>query len=96
MKRKILVIALAAFMVLGLMPGLPVKTAQAINFTVTTEAELIDAIAGVTTFDTIILGANITLTSDLTINNDALIRACLLYTSPSPRDRTRSRMPSSA
>ena len=23
-------------------------------------------------------------------------RACLLYTSPSPRDRTRSRMPSSA
>ena len=26
----------------------------------------------------------------------ALQRACLLYTSPSPRDRTRSRMPSSA
>ena len=26
----------------------------------------------------------------------ALVRACLLYTSPSPRDRTRSRMPSSA
>ena len=26
----------------------------------------------------------------------SLIRACLLYTSPSPRDRTRSRMPSSA
>ena len=25
-----------------------------------------------------------------------LIKACLLYTSPSPRDRTRSRMPSSA
>ena len=24
------------------------------------------------------------------------IRSCLLYTSPSPRDRTRSRMPSSA
>ena len=24
------------------------------------------------------------------------IKACLLYTSPSPRDRTRSRMPSSA
>ena len=24
------------------------------------------------------------------------VRACLLYTSPSPRDRTRSRMPSSA
>ena len=27
---------------------------------------------------------------------DTLIIACLLYTSPSPRDRTRSRMPSSA
>ena len=26
----------------------------------------------------------------------ALYVACLLYTSPSPRDRTRSRMPSSA
>ena len=26
----------------------------------------------------------------------ALARPCLLYTSPSPRDRTRSRMPSSA
>jgi len=25
-----------------------------------------------------------------------LLKACLLYTSPSPRDRTRSRMPSSA
>ena len=28
--------------------------------------------------------------------NDAYHEACLLYTSPSPRDRTRSRMPSSA
>ena len=27
---------------------------------------------------------------------DAYIKSCLLYTSPSPRDRTRSRMPSSA
>ena len=27
---------------------------------------------------------------------DGMIEACLLYTSPSPRDRTRSRMPSSA
>ena len=26
----------------------------------------------------------------------SLIKVCLLYTSPSPRDRTRSRMPSSA
>ena len=28
--------------------------------------------------------------------NGAVMKACLLYTSPSPRDRTRSRMPSSA
>ena len=28
--------------------------------------------------------------------NAGAARACLLYTSPSPRDRTRSRMPSSA
>ena len=27
---------------------------------------------------------------------EALVSVCLLYTSPSPRDRTRSRMPSSA
>ena len=32
------------------------------------------------------------------LRNDAFdqLRDCLLYTSPSPRDRTRSRMPSSA
>ena len=29
-------------------------------------------------------------------NRLALAQTCLLYTSPSPRDRTRSRMPSSA
>ena len=30
------------------------------------------------------------------VRSGAAMRACLLYTSPSPRDRTRSRMPSSA
>ena len=30
------------------------------------------------------------------ISDNNLFGACLLYTSPSPRDRTRSRMPSSA
>ena len=29
-------------------------------------------------------------------NREKVVYACLLYTSPSPRDRTRSRMPSSA
>ena len=28
--------------------------------------------------------------------NEEILYSCLLYTSPSPRDRTRSRMPSSA
>ena len=30
------------------------------------------------------------------VGKDAKVEGCLLYTSPSPRDRTRSRMPSSA
>ena len=29
-------------------------------------------------------------------DSDEALKPCLLYTSPSPRDRTRSRMPSSA
>ena len=39
-----------------------------------------------------IVGAN----SHLAIYKKTLSSDCLLYTSPSPRDRTRSRMPSSA
>ena len=35
-------------------------------------------------------------TSIQVIDNGHGINSCLLYTSPSPRDRTRSRMPSSA
>ena len=49
---------------------------------------------------TLIGGTDITLahtsTSSITINSTASGNTCLLYTSPSPRDRTRSRMPSSA
>ena len=33
-------------------------------------------------------------TSPIKLNDT--VKSCLLYTSPSPRDRTRSRMPSSA
>ena len=33
---------------------------------------------------------------DLTNWRSALVKTCLLYTSPSPRDRQKSRMPSSA
>ena len=38
----------------------------------------------------------IAVTSDERGMEHALLYVCLLYTSPSPRDRTRSRMPSSA
>ena len=46
-------------------------------------------------------GANQALTADIlnyaeTVNGAEHYKDCLLYTSPSPRDRTRSRMPSSA
>ena len=46
-------------------------------------------------------GAGITLTTTgtsgvATLTGSVLNIPCLLYTSPSPRDRTRSRMPSSA
>ena len=34
--------------------------------------------------------------SEAVNETDANVSVCLLYTSPSPRDRTRSRMPSSA
>ena len=37
----------------------------------------------------------VTVTRELTLDKE-LLNHCLLYTSPSPRDRTRSRMPSSA
>ena len=30
------------------------------------------------------------------VGQKVMVESCLLYTSPSPRDRTRSRMPSSA
>ena len=40
---------------------------------------------------------NWSLTGDsIKFGTDGLLKDCLLYTSPSPRDRTRSRMPSSA
>ena len=42
------------------------------------------------------LVANGALVQDSRESADTIVEACLLYTSPSPRDRTRSRMPSSA
>ena len=43
-KGKILAIALTAFMVLGLVPGLPMQTALAASYTVSTATELDDAL----------------------------------------------------
>ena len=34
--------------------------------------------------------------NEITTSHGIMMKTCLLYTSPSPRDRTRSRMPSSA
>ena len=45
------------------------------------------------------VGASIELSGESIVmkaNSEDRVKACLLYTSPSPRDRTRSRMPSSA
>ena len=56
------------------------------------------------TFDVVVVGAGIIGAATAYYCAEAGLRvavvekhtACLLYTSPSPRDRTRSRMPSSA
>ena len=43
-----------------------------------------------------LLDEDITSAMRLFVRNNGIPPTCLLYTSPSPRDRTRSRMPSSA
>ena len=73
MKRKLLAVVLALFMTFGLIPGLPMLTAYAADFTVTDEAGLTAAIAGAGAGDVIIVGADITLTSDLSVNKDVTI-----------------------
>ena len=47
-------------------------------------------------FGTVAHAAPIELTMQHMEQPPSRVEACLLYTSPSPRDRTRSRMPSSA
>ena len=42
------------------------------------------------------IGSGTGISSKLFLENGNTVYGCLLYTSPSPRDRTRSRMPSSA
>ena len=64
----------------------------------TASASRVDVYAGKNTLD----NGNNLINTILSAKNGDIIRvhagtySCLLYTSPSPRDRTRSRMPSSA
>ena len=51
-----------------------------------------DTVLNTTVFD----GAKKLITHYNVVSDNAGSTTCLLYTSPSPRDRTRSRMPSSA
>ena len=56
-------------------------------------------LSGASLSDSLNLNDNLMTIPDLSFigpNSYAAIKPCLLYTSPSPRDRTRSRMPSSA
>ena len=46
--------------------------------------------------DPLFAGRSLTLIEERLIGAEWALSICLLYTSPSPRDRTRSRMPSSA
>ena len=56
------------------------------------EAQLGSLMARIAALGTIVIFA----VQALLIGPDQVGYSCLLYTSPSPRDRTRSRMPSSA
>ena len=55
-----------------------------------------DQITGLWAIDELVGDEVATLDITVTIVNSGILVNCLLYTSPSPRDRTRSRMPSSA
>ena len=55
-------------------------------------------VPGSTTYYTQFINSNYIIRSIFykDLSNRVLVRSCLLYTSPSPRDRQKSRMPSSA
>ena len=60
------------------------------------DAPTVDAITASSAAPEVTGTANLGEGEVLTVEIDGVIYSCLLYTSPSPRDRTRSRMPSSA
>ena len=75
------------------------KEALHIPITATTthhEAETLEGSIGVATSDAWLLWSNGTVGPTVDLVEGEYKITCLLYTSPSPRDRTRSRMPSSA
>ena len=62
----------------------------------TTMFNLIAGLYQPTEGEIILDGEDVTELTSHQLFHKGLLRTCLLYTSPSPRDRTRSRMPSSA
>ena len=63
----------------------------------TTDKFFVDNVTGNTSIQgTLASVGAATLSSTLNVGSNTSLGGCLLYTSPSPRDRTRSRMPSSA
>ena len=61
------------------------------NFIIIFRLSMLDLVEGGSTLDEVI-----ELAQQLEAAGTSILNTCLLYTSPSPRDRTRSRMPSSA
>ena len=74
--------------------GVTTSTSAIVGSAVTINSTGIDAGAGIITA-TSFVGSGEGLTGVASTDN-IITSTCLLYTSPSPRDRTRSRMPSSA
>ena len=87
---------------------IPASNSQT-TFTTTFDTDLVATVTGVSntnfkvyvnnaliTAYTLQAGNNVVLTTPPGTSAVVKVQFCLLYTSPSPRDRTRSRMPSSA
>ena len=79
---------LADFLIIGLNSDSSVKSLKGEKRPIVNELERAEMLLGLKAVDQVVIFSEETPIE--------LIKACLLYTSPSPRDRTRSRMPSSA
>ena len=73
---------------------LPLTASSVLRIEITESAGVQDAVPiAIVPFAVEVEGLTVDIAKVL---EDDLIRSCLLYTSPSPRDRQKSRMPSSA